>query len=155
VKTIDVKASDLDKVLAILDHHLPGREVRAFGSRVAGKAKPFSDLDLVVLGADPLAATELADVREAFRESDLPFKVDVVEWATTRDSFRRIIEREFVLVRGEGGARVDEESLAAAGSEDHPADREEGDRLLANATPAMASAGQGIPRLCKPRWTIV
>jgi len=102
VKTIDVRPEDLEKVLAILDRHVPGREVRAFGSRVAGKAKPFSDLDLAVLGAEPLSASVLADVREAFRESDLPFKVDVVDWASTRESFRRIIEREFVPVRGEG-----------------------------------------------------
>jgi predicted nucleotidyltransferase len=102
VKTIDVRPEDLEEVLAILDRHVPGREVRAFGSRVTGKAKPFSDLDLAVLGAEPLPASVLADVREAFRESDLPFKVDVVDWASTRESFRRIIEQEFVSVRGEG-----------------------------------------------------
>lgn len=101
MKTLDVRPEDLERVLAILDRHLPGREVRAFGSRVAGKAKPFSDLDLAVLGADPLSAVVMADMREAFRESDLPFKVDVVDWATTKDSFRRIIERNFVLLRGE------------------------------------------------------
>ena len=99
MKTIDIRPEDLEKVLVILDRHVPGREVRAFGSRVAGKAKAFSDLDLAVMGAEPLSASVMADVREAFRESDLPFKVDVVDWAATRDSFRRIIEREFVLVR--------------------------------------------------------
>lgn len=102
MKTIDVRPEDLKKVLAILDRHLPGREVRAFGSRVAGTAKAFSDLDLAVLGTAPLSASVMADVREAFRESDLPFKVDVVDWATTGDTFRRIIEQDFVLVRGEG-----------------------------------------------------
>ena len=99
VKTIDARPEDLEKVLAILDRHLPGREVRAFGSRVAGKAKKFSDLDLAVMGNEPLSASVMADVRDAFRESDLPFKVDVLEWATTAGIFRRIIEQEFVVVR--------------------------------------------------------
>lgn len=102
MKKIDIRPEDLEKVLAILDHHLPGREVRAFGSRVVGKAKAFSDLDLAVMGAEPLPAAVIAEVREEFRESDLPFKVDVVEWATTKDAFRRIIERNFVVVREEG-----------------------------------------------------
>jgi len=101
MKAIDVRPKDLEKVLAILDRHLPAREVRAFGSRVAGKAKAFSDLDLAVMGEEPLSTAVMADVREEFRESDLPFKVDVVEWAATRDAFRRIIEREFVVLREE------------------------------------------------------
>lgn len=102
MKKIDLRPEDLEQVLAILDRHVPGREVRAFGSRVAGKVKEFSDLDLAVLGAEPLPASVMADLHEAFRESDLPFKVDVLDWAATRDSFRRVIEREFVLVREEG-----------------------------------------------------
>jgi predicted nucleotidyltransferase len=102
MKTIDIRPEDLRLVRSILDRHLPGREIRVFGSRVGGKTKPFSDLDLAVMGEEPIAASVMADVREAFRESDLPFKVDVVEWAVTRDPFRRIIEREFVTVRGEG-----------------------------------------------------
>ena len=102
MKAIDIRPGDLEKVLTILDRHLPGREVRAFGSRIGGKAKAFSDLDLVVMGAESLPDSVMADVREAFRESDLPFKVDVVDWATTRDSFRRIIEQEFVVVRENG-----------------------------------------------------
>ena len=103
VKAIDVRPEDLEKVLTILNRHLPGREVRAFGSRVAGKAKPFSDLDLAVMGEEPLSAAVMADVQDDFRESDLPFKVDVVEWAATKDTFRSIIRKDFVVVApGEG-----------------------------------------------------
>jgi len=98
LKAIDVRPEDLEQVLAILDRHLPGREVRVFGSRVAGKAKAFSDLDLAVMGEVPISASVLADLHEVFRESDLPFKVDVVDWATTRETFRRVIERKFVIL---------------------------------------------------------
>jgi len=45
---------------------------------------------------------ENADLRDAFRESDLPFKVDLVEWAATKDAFRHIIGRESVVVREAG-----------------------------------------------------
>ena len=88
---IDIGPDDLTIVLAILEGHVPGREVRAFGSRVAGKAKAFSDLDLAVMGEVPISASVLADLHDAFRESDLPFKVDVVDWAATKDTFRSII----------------------------------------------------------------
>jgi predicted nucleotidyltransferase len=99
VKPIDLRPRDLESVCRILAEQVPDREVWAFGSRVGGGAKEFSDLDLAVLGDAPLAATVLADLQEAFRESDLPFKVDVIDWATTQDHFRRIIQREYVVLR--------------------------------------------------------
>ncbi len=40
--------------------------------------------------------TALAD---AFEQSDLPWRVDVVDWATTDDAFRRIIERDHVVIQ--------------------------------------------------------
>jgi predicted nucleotidyltransferase len=84
---------------------LPGREVWAFGSRVHGRRlKPFSDLDLVVLGAAGLTLDQLARVRAAFRDSALPFRVDVVDWAAADQQFRKIILREHaVLVPPPGG----------------------------------------------------
>ncbi len=103
MKQIDIKPVELDIVRTILARHVPEREVRAFGSRVSGPAKKFSDLDLAVMGETSISSSILADLEEAFRESDLPFKVDVVEWATTKENFRRIIEREYVVVqRGKG-----------------------------------------------------
>jgi len=101
VKQLNLKPEELEIVGAILARHVPDREVRAFGSRVAGPAKKFSDLDLAVMGETSLPASVLADLEEDFRESDLPFKVDVVDWATTKESFRRIIEREYVVVQRE------------------------------------------------------
>ena len=96
---IDIKPGELEIVRAILARRVPDREVRAFGSRVAGPAKKFSDLDLAIMGETPLAPSVLADLEEDFRESDLPFKVDLVDWASTQEHFRRIIERDFVVVQ--------------------------------------------------------
>ena len=94
-----IKPADLEKIQAILRRYVPDREVRAFGSRVTGKVKPFSDLDLVVMGNEPLHATILANLKDDFTESDLPFKVDIVEWAETQENFRKIIEAAFVVVQ--------------------------------------------------------
>jgi len=34
-----------------------------------------------------------------FSESDLPFKVDIVDWATTGERFRKIIEAERIVLQ--------------------------------------------------------
>ncbi len=96
---IDLRPDHLKIVTAILSRHVPEYEVRAFGSRVDGRAKPHSDLDLVVMTASPLAPSRLADLTDAFSDSDLPFRVDVLDWASITEDFRRIIERENVVVQ--------------------------------------------------------
>ncbi len=100
---LDIKTADLKAVEAILRRYIPDREVRAFGSRVSGTVKPFSDLDLAVMGNIPLPASILADLKDAFSESDLPFKVDIVDWAETQKNFRAIIETAYVVVQRSGG----------------------------------------------------
>jgi type I restriction enzyme S subunit len=87
----------------ILHRCVPDREVSAFGSRARGTAKPYSDLDLAIIGEAPLSLDVSAILAEALCESDLPYKVDIVGWATTDDSFRDIIRRDKVVVRRDRG----------------------------------------------------
>ncbi len=91
---IDAPAAALDAVLAMLARHVPDREIRVMGSRVTGPAKPFSDLDLVIMGDEPLELRTIGQLREAFDESDLPFAVDLVEWASASEGFRQIINEQ-------------------------------------------------------------
>lgn len=97
--SIDLNPHDLKEVLQVLDLYLPGVEVHAFGSRVKWTAKPYSDLDLALMTDDPLSLEQAALLREAFDETTLPFKVDFVDWASTSDSFRRIIQATSVVFR--------------------------------------------------------
>lgn len=78
-------------VMDILARLLPDREVRVFGSRAKGTAKQYADLDLVIMGDEPLDGRTLRILKEAFEESNLPFQVDVVEWARTGESFRSVL----------------------------------------------------------------
>lgn len=71
----------------------------AFGSRATGHAKPYSDLDLAIITDAPLGLERLAALAESFSESDLPWKVEVVDWSTTSERFRRIIERDRVVLQ--------------------------------------------------------
>jgi len=102
MRDLKLLSAEFEKVLEILRVHLPNLEVRAFGSRVHGEnLKPFSDLDLVVMTQKPLEPGRMAELKEAFTESDLPFKVDVLDWSTTGERFRRVIEGDYVIVQKE------------------------------------------------------
>ena len=95
---LDIADAELAIVKSILKRYVPDANVWAFGSRVTGKAKKFSDLDLCVQLETPLGVDRASALSEAFAESDLPWKVDVVDWATTSEAFRQIIERQRVTV---------------------------------------------------------
>ncbi len=88
---IDVTPEQRTEILGILRRLVPFREISAFGSRTDGTAKPHSDLDLVVLGDERLPIELSARLEHAFDESTLPFKVDLVEWATASDAMRERI----------------------------------------------------------------
>lgn len=87
------------QVSTILQHFLPEYEVWAFGSRVNGNAKPYSDLDLAIISKQPIPLPLLAEVSETFSESDLPWKVDLVDWATTSERFRQVIAAQKLIVK--------------------------------------------------------
>ncbi len=98
---LDLRPDHMDIVRDVLRRHVPDRKVLAFGSRVTWTAKHYSDLDLAVLGDEPLPLNLTSALAESFDDSDLPFKVDVVDWASTSESFRKVIERDYVVLVNE------------------------------------------------------
>lgn len=65
-------------------------QVFIFGSRATGKAKKFSDYDIGIMGKKPIAWKILSLAEEAFEESDIPVKVDLVDFSLVSDKFRKI-----------------------------------------------------------------
>jgi type I restriction enzyme S subunit len=65
---IDIRPQDWAILRTLLRQYLPQHEVWAFGERAA--------------------------LAEALTESDLPWTVDLLDWATTSPAFRRLIEAE-------------------------------------------------------------
>ena len=81
----------LEIVRAILLKYVPHYEVRMFGSRANGVEKKHSDLDIVVMTSEPLSVKIMTDLRHNFSESNLPFKVDVIDWSAINKNFKKII----------------------------------------------------------------
>lgn len=95
---IDLSTQHLAEVRAILDRHGPGCEVRVFGSRVRGNATPHSDLDLAIVGELPLGLDRIGLLREAFMESTLPIRVDLLDWNAIPESFREQIAMHYEVL---------------------------------------------------------
>ena len=85
---------------ALLDEHVPGVEVWAYGSRVNGESHEGSDLDLALRGPalEPLDGG-FYDLLEAIEKSNIPILVQAHDWAMLPESFHREIERDYVVVQ--------------------------------------------------------
>jgi nucleotidyltransferase substrate binding protein (TIGR01987 family) len=96
---IDLTPAHLRLVRDILAAHLPpGARVWVFGSRASGRARRYSDLDLAIDAGRPLGFGETEVLREAFDDSDLPCKVDVVDWQELGERFRASIADERIAL---------------------------------------------------------
>lgn len=61
-----------------------------FGSRVTGKARQYSDIDLGILSDEPVPLSVLADLEDRLESSYLPYKVDVVDLNRTESDFQAV-----------------------------------------------------------------
>jgi len=87
-------AEELSLLQSILKRYTPDIKVWAFDSRVTGTYKPYSDLDLALVGDEPISIETRAALSEALSNSALPYKVDIVDWASTSEGFKQIIEKK-------------------------------------------------------------
>jgi predicted nucleotidyltransferase len=91
---ININENELKIILDILEQYVPAGEVWAFGSRQRGTNKKNSDLDLAVVGHGQQPLTVMGNLKEAFMESTLPYRVDVLDYQVVTSNFRKIIDAE-------------------------------------------------------------
>ena len=100
-RAIDITAEQRKIILALLERHLPNTTAWVYGSRAKWASRPQSDLDLVVF-ATPEQNGRVSNLRQAFEESNLPFRVDLFVWDAVPEQFRKHIKRDHeVLVERE------------------------------------------------------
>ena len=89
----------LETVRRLVREHFPNAEVRAFGSRVTGGSRKYSDLDLAIMESTEVDWSRLGRLKEALSRSELPIRVDVLDWYAVSPTFRQIIGQQFVVVQ--------------------------------------------------------
>lgn len=99
MRDLIVAPDELQIVRKILAESLPqGFRVYVFGSRAGGKVKPWSDLDLLFEGNEPLPLEVRARLASEFDDSRLPWKVDLVDRATISKEFARIVDADKIAL---------------------------------------------------------
>lgn len=101
-----MRGKDRHFVIRTILSILPNATIVVFGSRIRGNAKKYSDLDVAVFQAQPIELQTLSQVSEVFSESDLLYKVDLLDGKSIEPGFLDIIRKTGVVWHGSPEALV-------------------------------------------------
>jgi predicted nucleotidyltransferase len=95
---ITVSVRHLSYLLEQLKLYIPDATVWAFGSRVKGSNRTSSDLDLAVLCDKETAKKQLPKLNEVFIESNIPFKVQLLDFNRLPVNMQENIKEKYVIL---------------------------------------------------------
>lgn len=95
---IAIPVPHLRYILEQIKIHIPAATVWAFGSRVKRSHRPASDLDLAVLCDKETAKRVLPKLNEVFIESDIPFKVQLLDFNRLPENMQENIKKGSVVL---------------------------------------------------------
>ena len=94
----DLTSEQLTEITQILDKHALNTPVWAFDSRVNMNATEHSDLDIIIVGEEKMPQKEFYQLKDAFEESTLSIKVDVLDWHRASAAFQKNIKLRYEVV---------------------------------------------------------
>ncbi len=95
---IEATEKELNIIRNILSKYVPNSQIRVFGSRINGKAKKFSDIDLAIFSDKKLDMLTLSLIENDFEDCDLPYRVEILDWNSISPEFKRVIEDRYELL---------------------------------------------------------
>lgn len=94
---LDLADRYVDFIRNTITSILPDVEIFIYGSRVQGKAREYSDVDIALKG--DIAFNNLLKLRALFEDSTFPYKVDVVDLDSLTPEFLNIIEKDLYQIK--------------------------------------------------------
>lgn len=67
-----------------------------FGSRGIGNNRKYSDIDIGIEGKKSLSLRTVAQLEDAFDNSNLPYTVDLVDFTTVTPQFKTIAKKHII-----------------------------------------------------------
>jgi len=72
-----------------------------YGSRVKGTFEKTSDLDILIKGKSEMPLNTLADIKDEFDESSLPYIVNFADYHSITPEFYKRIEKDLIPYNAE------------------------------------------------------
>ncbi len=86
--------SQREFLIKVINRYFPDIEIFVFGSRASGTFIKTSDLDLCIKGKKKLDLPNWSKLEDEICQSDLPFKVDLLDWYRLPPELQKTIKEE-------------------------------------------------------------
>ncbi|KKQ32391.1 MAG: hypothetical protein US49_C0009G0028 [candidate division TM6 bacterium GW2011_GWF2_37_49] len=85
------------KIINLIAALHPNVKIYLFGSQATGTQVHGSDIDIALDAGQPMIRSEVGEVREVLNATDIPYKIDVVDFHFVHDDMQRMILKEGIL----------------------------------------------------------
>lgn len=86
-----------EKLLKLINKHLPSAKIYLFGSRATGKHSKTSDIDIAIDNTKKADQYKIASIRLSINELNLPIDVDIVDFHSIPQQMKNRIEKEKIV----------------------------------------------------------
>lgn len=73
-------------------------KIFVFGSRATGENRQWSDIDLGILSEGKIPGHVMIKIEEELENSQIPYKIDLVDFRNVSDQFRKIALKRVVYL---------------------------------------------------------
>jgi len=91
---IDDKTRNLIRNILLKHINSQNYSIFLFGSRATSRHTPFSDVDIGIEGKNRLPGHVMQEIKGDFEESNIPFRIDVVDFSMVGEDFKHIAMRQ-------------------------------------------------------------
>lgn len=95
MKKLDEKIKQ--KIIGVISVLIPDAKIYLFGSRARGTNTEWSDIDIALDAGQSLPVRDVDEVKSMFKESNIMYRIDVVDFNQLNDLMRAEILRERVV----------------------------------------------------------
>ncbi len=94
IKIQGLSADQLEKIVKSIHLHLREARIFAFGSRVSGKPRKYSDLDIALDAHCSIDLSQLTKIKNSLSETNIPIVIDIVDYHSISNDFKAIIDQQ-------------------------------------------------------------
>ena len=98
METLDLGSRYVDFIKSLVRSEIKNTEIFIFGSRVQGKAKEFSDVDIALKSTEEIPLEKILLLKAKFSDSTFPYKVDIVDLSNLDKNFLNIIQPDLYKI---------------------------------------------------------
>ncbi len=89
-----ISAEDQQKIIGVLRVLFSDARIYLYGSRARGTQSSFSDIDLAIDMGEKIPLYAISEARAMLNESNLPFKIDMVDMHRIPEKMQKFIQKE-------------------------------------------------------------